>query len=317
MNSSSNKNNINIHDQEMELNLKERLTFFYKQESEYKSSNYLYLKETNYSSNQKERINEKCRYTMANWCFEALKSLSALEETGSTAISILDRFLSSEEGNFALNNKRWFQLATICSLQLSIKMQESRNNTLNLIDCLKQYLGNTFSMNEIIGMEKEILYALSWRLCPPTAYDFLELLLYLLPTASSSNLNRSIQKSLLRKLARKYIKYSILHYSFSLESFSSIAIASILNAMEEINYSHSLKSLFIQNCNSIGMHIIYNDCHILQKKLMESCDDDVNVKMVESKNKRTRKYINNVESDQISLQKKGRHSPVCIGEEDI
>merc|ERR1712228_79518 len=189
----------------------------------------------------------------------------------------------------------------------------------------KQYIGNIYSINEIIKMEGMILHSISWRLCPPTAYDFLELLLPLLPASSttlSSNFNRSMQKSLLKKIARKYIKYSILNYSFSLEKFSSIAIASLLNAMEEINYCHHLKTLFIQNCNSIVMHdIVDNHCHILQKKLMESCTiDDINaIVVVKSKNKRMRTYTNKNDgsnNDQNSLQKKkGRHSPICIGQE--
>lgn len=62
---------------------------------------------------------------MINWCYQVLNYCDASQETDNMAISHVDRFLSSKNGSFVLNDKSRFQLAVMSSLLLAIKIHES------------------------------------------------------------------------------------------------------------------------------------------------------------------------------------------------
>merc|ERR1712129_181295 len=116
---------------------------------------------------------------MTNWCYKILDFCTCSHEIGCVALSHVDRFLSTEMGNFVLYDRRWFQLAVMCALQISIKIHES--GKLDMA-ALIQLGRNAFNEDEIRGMEEEIVFALRWRLCPPTPFVFLEALMELFPS---------------------------------------------------------------------------------------------------------------------------------------
>jgi len=196
------------------------------QEDFYQCKDYLKLRK---DVTKNQAVDETCRCTMTNWCFQVLDYCDASEEIGSIAISYVDRFLSSKEGSFVLNDKKFFQLLVMCSLQLAIKLHESR--TLES-DTLSKLSRGMFSVEDISLMEKALLSALSWRLCPATPYVFLDYFCELLPPSMSDSTKLS-----LLTLSKKQIHLASPHYSFSQQKSSTIALASLLNSMEEIRCS--------------------------------------------------------------------------------
>jgi len=207
--------------------LSDRYMALSRQESFYQINDYFTTSRQGVA--RKQSVDETCRYTMTNWCYQVLDYCNAGEETGSVAISYVDRFLSTKQGSFVLNDKKWFQLTVMCSLQLAIKVQEpSRLES----DTLSDLSRGMFSVEDITMMEKALLSALSWRLCPATPYVFLDLFLELLPTSISNSTKLS-----LLKLSKRQIYLASPNFSFSLQKASAVAFASFLNSMEEVNYS--------------------------------------------------------------------------------
>ena len=193
------------------------------QEGYYQCDDYFKLKS---DAARKQTVDKTCRYAMTTWCFQVSDYFNASEETASIAMSYIDRFLSSNQGSFVLNNKNWFQLAVMTSLKLAIKVHESRSRL--CAETLSQLSRGLFSAEDITVMERELLSALSWRLCPATPYVFLEFFIDLLPPSLPST-----TRSLLLKASKKQIYLACPYFSFSLEKPSDVAFASLLNSMED------------------------------------------------------------------------------------
>jgi len=193
-----------------------------RQENFYQCNDYLkFTTEKDVSLNQ--AVDETSRHVMTNWCYQVLDYCNASEETASVAISYVDRFLSSSQGRF---DKKFFQLLVMCSLQLAIKVCESKKLESETLSLLSRGM---FSAQDINLMEKALLSALKWRLYPATPHVFLDFFFDLL----SNTMSNSTKSSLL-KLSKKQVNLASCHYSFSLKKSSDIAFASILNSMEEI-----------------------------------------------------------------------------------
>jgi len=234
--------------------LSDRFKVLSHQETFYQCKDYLKLRK---DATLKQSVDETCRYTMANWCYQVLDYCNASEETGSVAMSYVDRFLSTKQGSFVLNDKKWFQLLVMSSLQLAIKVQESKKLE---IDILADLSRGMFSVEDINLMEKALLSALSWRLCSATPYVFLDLFLELLPTSISNSTKLS-----LRKLSKKQIYLTLPHYTFALQKSSAIACAALLNSMDEFRCSLEDIKVFRSHLNCVGFKYSDGICLSLRK----------------------------------------------------
>lgn len=218
---------MNCFDQATEEDLRERFEVLKNQESLYKSRDYLSDRRTDLSKKENKSVGKICRFKMCNWCFEVQKYFDFSEETVSIAISYLDKFLSSNQGNYMLCHKEYFQLAVICCLNIAIKSNESK---IIEIDYLIQLSNGIYSKEQIFIMEEEIIFALKWRLCPPTTYVFLDFILnHIIPYSTSDAINEKIMQ-----MARKQIFLAAPIYVFSTAYPSLIALAAIFNALEEL-----------------------------------------------------------------------------------
>merc|ERR1712129_183169 len=180
-------------------------------------------------------------------------------ETGSIAISYVDKFLCSKQGSFVLSDKNYFQLAVMCSVHLAIKMHEPLRIE---SDTLSQLSKGLFSIEDISLMEKAILSALSWRLCPATPCVFAEFFLDLLPSSLSQS-----TKSSLMKILQKQIHLASPHYCFCQKKPSTIAFASLLNAMSEVRCTSEDVKAVISYANKVGFHYPDNTSLDLRRKL--------------------------------------------------
>merc|ERR1719438_34667 len=115
-------------------------------------------------------------------------------ETARLAMSYVDRFLSTAEGEFVLYDRRAYQLASISSLSLAVKVNESMRNRLDSELLVMVGRGN-YSSKDICDMEIMILFALKWHLTPPTSSSYLEPLLDLLPS-TPTKANQSFKEKI-------------------------------------------------------------------------------------------------------------------------
>jgi len=263
-------NSLSLDDTTIE-DLSDRFSALRAQESYYMPHDYLAAIEKEYVEEGKELVDEKCRETMANWCYRILEFSGISYEIGSTVMNNLDRFMSTEHGNFVIYDRHWFQLAVMCSLQIAIKVNKSSKLDMNT---LLQIGKGAYDESEIIGMERELAFGLEWRLCPPTAYNFIEVLVDLLPPAVPNSLK--LKKALL-KLAGKQLYLATLQYQFSKIKPSLIAFASLLNAMSKIkHFPRNLRNIFIYNVNTIaGIQYCENIIHPIRYELHKILSNEI------------------------------------------
>jgi len=172
-------------------------------------------------------VDKDCRYKMATWCFEVVEYCKFSRDTANLAINYLDQFLGTKKGIFALYDRRDFQLAAMTSLELAAKIQEPKVLEMRLLSELSK---GSYSILELTAMEKKILSALDWRMCPPTAFSFANLFLQLLPKSIPA-----YTKSILKDFSLLQIEFSVKDYFFVAHKSYNIALASILNAAEALH----------------------------------------------------------------------------------
>lgn len=285
--------------------LSERFAVMIKQEnSSYNRIDYLKQCKDSHAEKNVMYINAKCRDTMADWCYQVIDFCNFHRDTAGIAISYLDSFLSTREGNFALTDTRNFQLAAMCSLELAIKLTEPQKVDMNfLIELSKR----SFSVAELAEMERKILTALDWRMNPPMPLDFALHFLELL----SQNMHSSVKDALL-KFTRIQTEYASRNYSFISYKPSLIGFVSVLNAIDAAGiFSHS-ETATKDFCRDVififGINPSEASLHDVRTKLQKSME-----KVTGYDNKENMKCNNNTS---YLKQDATEHSasPVCVSE---
>jgi len=165
----------------------------------------------------------------------------------------LDRYLATRTVN-----RRIFQLAAMTALYLAIKLFEpGKLRMSSLIELSRGY----FLAEHIVAMEDSMLQALSWHVHPPTPFPFFRDLTKLISADVTPRLRHDISE-----LARFLTELSVCDYYFVTRKPSSIAMASIINAMELMG-PHKIdpryKVQFLHHVVEAGLDIA-NDDEIIQ-----------------------------------------------------
>lgn len=189
------------------------------QEAGYTSSDYIHDKER-----RSFEITEECRLMMCHWCYQVVDYYRLSREYVQTAMSCLDRFLSTEAGSKYLSSHDDFQLVTVACLYLAIKCHSSTEVDLGVFLNLSRGL---FTRTQILKLEMEILESLQWKICPPTAMCFVRgLAMMLLPSATKSEMAN------LQYWAEYQTELAVFDYSLSVKHCqSTVAVACVLNAL--------------------------------------------------------------------------------------
>ena len=139
--------------------------------------------------------------------------------------NLLDRYLQKylpehPEGI----NKKHFQLLALTILYLTIKLD--CNQGFLSMEMMIHLSRERFAKAQMVEMEKEVLRALEWKLHPPTASVFFRHFLLLLET------EQPVTQDVIES-ARFYMELTVLDYKSVEQRPSRIALASLLNAMEQ------------------------------------------------------------------------------------
>lgn len=135
--------------------------------------------EKNNASSCRDIVDSSSRKMMVTWIQQVQRTLELDPETVWIGMSFFDRYLASGRGNsrHVLQSKREFQLAAITTFYTAVKICEP---VVLGIDALLQICRGTYCEDEIEEMERDILYALDWRVACHTPMEFARSLLELL-----------------------------------------------------------------------------------------------------------------------------------------
>lgn len=201
------------------------------------------------SSASSSEINEMWREKICEWCYQVVDHFDFNREIVSVAMSYLDRYLATRSVN-----RRIFQLAAMTALYLAIKLYEpGKIRMSSLIDLSRGY----FLEDHIVTMEDSMLQTLGWHVHPPTPYSFVREIIPLLPAQITPRDRHDTNE-----LARFLTELSVCDYWFVTKKPSSIALASLINALElqgEPRIPRTFKIQLLQSLGSCGSDIIYDE----------------------------------------------------------
>ena len=172
-------------------------------------------------------VDESFRKEMINWCNKIADILSISRDTVGIAMIYLDRYVSSDKGRSgkAVERSRRYQLTAISAFFLAVKLNEPVEFSVDLLVKLCQ---GKYSENDILSMERDILFTLDWRVSGPMPMDFARQLFELLPEhVHSSNLDY------LMKTARRHMDYASSEFYFSSCKPSVVGAGCVLSALSE------------------------------------------------------------------------------------
>eukprot|EP00956_Cyclotella_meneghiniana_P006784 scaffold9072_cov79-Cyclotella_meneghiniana.AAC.2 len=189
------------------------------------------------------------REKICEWCYQVVDHFDFNREIVSISMSYLDRYLATRSVN-----RRIFQLAAMTSLYLAIKLYEpGKIRMSSLIDLSRGY----FLEEHIVTMEDSMLQSLGWHVHPPTAYSFVREMLPLLPPPMSPRDRHDTNE-----LSRFLTELSVCDYWFVTKKPSSVALASLMNALElqgEPKIPKNYKIMLLNVLGNIGSDIIYDE----------------------------------------------------------
>ena len=175
--------------------------------------------QSNASSSSNSQINELWREKICEWCYQVVDHFDFNREVVSVAMSYLDRYLATRTVN-----RRIFQLAAMTALYLSIKLYEpGKLRMSSLIDLSRGY----FMAEHIVTMEDSMLQSLGWHVHPPTPLAFCRDFMRLVSGEIEPGPRHDVSE-----LARFMTELSVCDYWFVTKKPSSIALASLVNAIE-------------------------------------------------------------------------------------
>lgn len=175
-------------------------------------------------------VDEDCRFKMAEWYYKVVDLCKFSRETVAVAMSYLDRYISTEAGRPALDDYTVYQLAGMTCLYTAIKIHEPEAIT------PAQLSSGTYTNEQVTDMELLILAAIRWHMNPPVALSFINNFLALLPSVMSKS-----DRDAVYELAKFQTELAVIEYSLITVDASTVAFAAILNALETIECTGSMK----------------------------------------------------------------------------
>jgi len=179
------------------------------------------------------------RRTMLEWSYDIVRACAISREIACVGAQYFDRFLCtpSRRARAAAASRREFQLAFIACVVIALKCRAGMKVEAAFVSetiCQKLY-----DEAEVLGMERDVLSALQWRLNGPSPHEFVAGLVALLPpSAACTTEGRADGDPLaerLTALANAQVELAMLDYSTALrQSPSSIAYEALMAAMQSI-----------------------------------------------------------------------------------
>lgn len=170
------------------------------------------------------RIDEYCREQIVEWSFRVVDYFRIDREVVAVSMSFLDRFLAK-----CRCDRSSFKLAATTTLHLAVKLlYPCKLADLGILSDLSR---GEFDMNDVAEMETHILSSLGWKLHPPTSIAFVSFILDYFFATTKASLSIADYDDIY-DVASFFAELAVCDYFFVPLKGSSIALASILNALE-------------------------------------------------------------------------------------
>jgi hypothetical protein len=210
------------------------------------------------------------RMKVVDWCYGVVDHYHLSRETVANAMEMVDRFLSvsagpsalwdinsdvAKAGGNALHSQSTFQLLTVAALYSCLKAKDD----MFPINQFAESYCKVYTKEEIDAMKHILLRGLSWRTNTPTAHQVGHATLSLL--VPHVNLPESTWGFLLDEM--KYqTEIAVRDYYFSTQRPSTIALASIYNAIEKVSSKPDKEMLSTFLLRTVGCYEYGESMHI-------------------------------------------------------
>lgn len=182
-------------------------------------------------------VDSEARLLISQWCLQLATVCEYSRETAAIAMSCLDRFVATKDGRDVLLSRSKFQLAALTSLYTVVKIHEEKALTPEVIATLSR---GKHTEEDIEKMEVRMLTALNFRVNPPTAMSFARTFLELVPQEAFDPSLRTV----IMEMTECQAEYTLLDYDLCQEKVSTVASASLINAIDIIYGDSSMSSTF-------------------------------------------------------------------------
>lgn len=159
------------------------------------------------------------------WMYTITSFCGLRQEAVAAAVYYLDASVSKGLIQTAVD----YQVASMTAFHLGLKVHDSPSIRMVKLESLVKLGSGGFGEQEVTEMETKMLFALEWRMHPPTANGFLYQYLKLLPPTTSSNVQREIKKT-----AMGLIEAVMSTDYFSIMESSTLAYAALLLAIDMV-----------------------------------------------------------------------------------
>jgi hypothetical protein len=180
-------------------------------------------------------VDARCRHAMVSWSYQIVDYCNFKRETAAISMSFLDRFCASPGGQYVILDRHEFQLAAMTALYTAVKIHEQQAMDPQLIANLSR---GAHTKEAVEQMEFRMLNAIQWRVNPPTAMAFMKHFLDLVPLHILEDQTRTT----VIDLAQYQVELAVCDYNLGMQQASSIAFASLLNAIENLDDGHLLSN---------------------------------------------------------------------------
>lgn len=168
---------------------------------------------------------ETWREPMIEWMYKVIDHFDFDRQIVAVSTSLFDRYISK----LSSVEKSQIKLISLTSLYIAVKLNVPRN--LKTMEAFVSLGQGQFNQNDIESMERKILFTLQWLVNPPTSQIFLK---YYLDIIDHSLISES-QMDVLKAKATYIIECMVFRGQLSNETYSSIAMASLVLAMSDID----------------------------------------------------------------------------------
>ena len=210
----------------------------------------------NHCNERSKLITPKDRTKIVDWCYDIVDRCHFKRECVAMAMSMVDHFASSisftsseaEYDSIILQNPEQYQLVAVTALYISIKISERM--TFSSHDFADVSHG-MYTTEDIEWMECELLFRLEWRISAPVplqiGYHILEWMEQRATSLTQDSTRRTTISCSTWDFLRDELAYqtenAVCEYYFTTQHSSVVAVASLLNAMSQVNDSDEYQVL--------------------------------------------------------------------------
>jgi Cyclin, N-terminal domain len=206
-------------------------------------------------------VDADCRTKMAKWCYQVIDFCKFKRETAQISMSILDRYLSTDEGSIALFDLSLFQLACMTALYTAAKIHEPEVMDPKLVSDLSRGL---YTISEIEEMERDMLTAVKWRVNPPTSMAFCLEFMNMIP----EEIIDDVIRNKVSELTKAQIERAVCDYKFMTVNASTLAFCSFINSLERLVGDECLVSTVAHIlADALGINSISDEVVSVQQRL--------------------------------------------------